>query len=171
MILPWRDVPLGDGTISTSITPAEAQTLHDLAQGRTVLEIGSAYGYSAIRMAQMAYSVLAVDPHTGHDSLDAMRANLARFDPRGRVSVWQETSQRALPILRAAGATFGLVFIDGDHSREAVEHDVARALELLAPNGVLCCHDYGEDSCPGVAEALDGLGLVPTKVVDTLWIG
>jgi Methyltransferase domain len=67
-------------------------------------------------------------------------------------------SYSAMPRLAAGEASFGLIFVDGDHQAEAVRHDVGWALRLLAPGGVLACHDYGEDCCcPGVRQALDEL--------------
>jgi Methyltransferase domain len=67
-------------------------------------------------------------------------------------------SYSAMPRLAAGEASFGLIFVDGDHQAEAVRHDVGWALRLLAPGGVLACHDYGEDCCcPGLRQALDEL--------------
>jgi len=37
---------------------------------------------------------------------------------------------------------YDLIFIDGDHSEEAVESDIEKAIEVLAPNGLLAFHDY-----------------------------
>src|ERR1700704_2654435 len=79
MHLPWRDVPAGLASplISTSITAAEAGRLAELADGRDVLEVGSAYGFSACVMALAgARHVTAVDPHTWLGSHDAMLSNL-----------------------------------------------------------------------------------------------
>ena len=45
--------------------------------------------------------------------------------------------------------TMDLVFIDADHSYEAVMADTQRALGLLRPGGVLLWHDYAAKS-PGV---------------------
>jgi len=45
----------------------------------------------------------------------------------------------------------------------------AIVLKLLREGGTLACHDYDEDTCPGVRQALD-LWKTPPKVVDTLAI-
>lgn len=37
---------------------------------------------------------------------------------------------------------FDLAFIDGDHSKEAVESDIAKCLEVLKPDGLIAFHDY-----------------------------
>ena len=42
-----------------------------------------------------------------------------------------------------------LVFIDGDHSYDAVKNDTQKALELLRPGGILLWHDFA-GKCPGV---------------------
>jgi predicted O-methyltransferase YrrM len=165
MRLEWRDVAPGPA-ISTSLTSAETEELRRLARDKDVLEIGSAYGYSTVVLALSAFSVCAVDPHTGHDSLQALRSNLLAYRVSDRVVIRQARSQDVLPGLRRR---FDLVWIDGDHSAEAVTHDVQWALKLLKPGGTLACHDYGEVTCPGVKIALDAWK-APPKLVDTMAI-
>jgi predicted O-methyltransferase YrrM len=158
MHLPWRDVPPADGCppISTSLTLNEAAALARLAAGRDVLEVGSAYGFSACVMALAgARHVTAVDPHTWLASHEVMMANLAATGVTDMVTVVRGASPDAL-----AGFTvpFGLVFIDGDHDAGAVMADVQAARKVLAGGGILAVHDYGEDCCcPGVRQALDAL--------------
>ena len=171
MRLPWRDVAIDGGRpISTSLTAAEAAMLSRLAAGRVVLEIGSAYGYSTIVMAKVAEQVIAVDPHEGHGalpgSLERMRANLAAYHA-GNVTMVLEPSAWALRALGAAGARFGLVFIDGDHRADALAADLLGARALLSPSGQFAVHDHGEDTCPDVAPVLDAFS--PGQVTDTLW--
>ena len=171
MHLPWRDVPAGLASplISTSLTAAESNRLAGLADGRDVLEIGSAYGYSACLMALAgAKHVTAVDPHTWLGSHEAMLSNLDKAGVAGQVTIVRDASPAALDGL----GPFGLVFIDGDHGAEAVAADVAAARAVLADGGVLACHDYGETCCcPGVRQALDILFPAgPSEQVDTLAI-
>jgi predicted O-methyltransferase YrrM len=174
MHLPWRDVAPGPGpAIATSITDAESAKLRELAgEGRRVLEVGSAFGYSAVVMALARAEVHAVDPHDWLQSAGVMAANLGFYGVADRVVVDRRRSNEALPALADAGERFNLVFVDGDHAREAVEHDVSWGLKLLAPGGVLACHDYGEDCCcPGVRAALDGWPPDgPDELVDTLFV-
>jgi predicted O-methyltransferase YrrM len=174
MHLPWRDVAPGVGlpVISTSVTGGEAAELARLAAGTTVLEIGSAFGYSACVMALAGGSVTAVDPHLQMGSYSVMLGNLAACGVTDRVEMIREPSQAALPWLAAEGAQFGLIFIDGDHQAPAVRHDAQQALRLLAPGGTLAVHDLAETCCcPGVAQALGELfpgG--PDGLTDTLAI-
>lgn len=171
MHLPWHDVPAGLASplISTSITAAEANRLADLARDADVLEIGSAYGYSACVMALAgARHVVAVDPHGWLASYDAMASNLDACGVAAQVTIIRAASPEAL----AGLGPFGLVFVDGDHGAAAVRADVEAARKLLAPGGVLACHDYGEDCCcPGVRYALDALFPAgPSELVDTLFV-
>ena len=176
MRLSWQPVSPGDGpAILTSVTGAESAELARLAAGRQVLEVGSAYGYSAVVMARAGADVTAVDDHHGGtwlgDTLPVMQSNLAAYGVAGRVEIMRGASQRVLPALGGEEARFGLVFVDGDHSAETVRHDVLWALRLLAPGGVLACHDYGEETCPGVAVALDQVFPAgPSRLTDTLFV-
>jgi len=168
--LDWRLVALGDGpAISTSLTPAETDELRRLARGADVLEIGSAYGYSAIAMALAGGRVLAVDPHAWLDSAASMIANMLAYGVTDRIEIRRLDSRAALPALVDAGRRFDLVWIDGDHAADVVAHDVEWARKLLRKTGALVCHDYGEETCPGVREALDAWK-IPLRVVDTLAI-
>ncbi len=172
MILPWRWVSLNGGPpLFSSVTEAETTRLQELATAAgDALEIGSAYGYASIAMALAGAHVITVDPHAGElpSSLEVMNANLIAYDIDGRVTPLIGSSQQTLPDLERG--SFGLVFIDGDHTEATVDHDVTWALKLLRVGGTLACHDYGEDSCPGVKAALDRLLGPPSELVDTLYV-
>jgi predicted O-methyltransferase YrrM len=167
MHLPWRDV---DG-ISTSLTQAETAKLQQLATDGFVLEIGSAYGHSAVNMAHTARHVTAVDPHDGYGSLpgsyEQMCVNLDKHGVRDKVTIVRSTSSEWFG--PAFSRVYDLVFVDGDHREEAVLADVNAAWGALKSGGVLACHDYGEESCPGVKAALDKWAQ-PDEIVDSLWI-
>jgi SAM-dependent methyltransferase len=171
--LPWRDVAPGPGpVISTSLTAAETDRLRDLAaKEAVVLEVGSAYGYSTVAMALAGATVTAVDPHVTMGSREVFRANLGFYGVDGQVETVVEFSHDALPRLFGDGRRFDVAFIDGDHRGHVVRHDVEWALRLLVPGGVLACHDYGEITCPDVAEVLDEMfPNGPSELVDTLFV-
>jgi predicted O-methyltransferase YrrM len=167
MQLIWRDVSIGDGKpINTSLTADETAELQRLAKDADVLEIGSAYGYSTCALALVAKSVVAIDPHFTHGSEGALNANLTAYGVREKVDIRVGYSQSVLPEL--AFYRFDLVWIDGDHTAQVVEHDVTWAIKLLKPGGYLACHDYDEVTCPGVRHALDKLFGGPGTLTDTL---
>jgi len=183
MFLPWRPVLLAGGpvpAISTSVTEAEtAELQRHVAQPdfQRILEVGSAFGYSAIAMALANSNVHvdAVDPHNqlgshpiAGGSFEVMTGNLEAYGVADRVTIMVEPSQIALPKLELG--SYDLVFIDADHVEDAVHHDVTWALKLLRAGGWLCCHDLDEGSCPGVRAALDRLFDHPQPTVDTLFI-
>ena len=168
MRLPWREVAPGAGpTISTSLTEQETDELRRLAAGCDVLEIGSAYGYSATAMALAGGRIVAVDPHEQLASYETMQANLGFYNVADRVDIRRGDSRAILPVLHDQGMAFDVIWIDGDHAAEMVTHDVEWARKLLRPTGTLACHDYDEDTCPGVRIALDAWK-VPPRLVDTL---
>jgi len=176
MQLLWRDVAIGAGPpINTSLTAAETAKLMELAKDGDVLEIGSAYGYSTCALALVARSVVAIDPHATHGSFFELQANLNAYGVREKVRIVRDSSQNALRSMAGwvdkyekTAQRFDLVWIDGDHTAEVVEHDVSHAIKLLKPGGVLACHDYDEVTCPGVRVALDKLFGGPGKLTDTL---
>lgn len=178
MELPLRDVDVNGVSITTAVSEAETAELQRLAQGKCVLEVGSAYGYSSIQMALGgAKHVLCVDPHGGYDvlavveSLTEMRNNLFLLGLENQITMLLARCQVALPVLAKSSLRFPFIFIDGDHSAPLVEHDLTWVLRLVANDGVVAFHDYGDPRNPGVEEALrarypDG----PTRLIDTLWV-
>lgn len=173
--LDWRAVQVSPGphspAFATSIHGDEADRLAALASGRRCLEIGSAYGYSAVVMAAAgAVHVTAVDNHASLPTRQVMEANVAACGSAHLITMVVADCADAFPQMAAAGERFGLVFVDGDHGHDLVIRDIRLALSVLEPGGILAVHDYGEDCCPGVAEAVDELfpdG--PDEVTVTLW--
>jgi len=175
MHLAWQEQPVGGlhpQTIPTSVLPEEAAALARMAKDQDVLEIGSAFGYSAIVMALGgARSVTAVDPHDWLDSLPVMTANLLLAGAAGKVTILRHASQDVLPGMAAAGTRFGFIFIDGDHAGTQVGADVNLALPLLAAGGTLACHDREERCCcREVAPALDEILGEPDKIIGSMGI-
>lgn len=54
-----------------------------------------------------------------------------------------------------AGESFGLVFIDAEHTYDALRDDIAAWLPLVRDGGWIGGHDYGKDRFPGVTQAVD----------------
>jgi Methyltransferase domain len=94
----------------------------------------------------------------GASDLDKFRANLARHaDADMRRLVVHEGDSSALdaPALkRLAGGAYRLISIDGGHSAKTTAHDLAIAVEALAPGGVIILDDYFNEMWPGVSEGV-----------------
>ena len=76
-------------------------------------------------MALAGGQVMAIDAHSWiPGSLETMTANMAAYGVADRVAILCETSCSAMPRLAAGEASFGLIFVDGDHQAEPVRHDV-----------------------------------------------
>jgi predicted O-methyltransferase YrrM len=89
-------------------------------------------------------------------TLATVMTNLATVDLTDRVTIVQGYSQTAL----AGGMPFipNFAFIDGDHARDACYTDLRNCERLMEGGGVICVHDYDEDTCPGVREAVNMWG-------------
>ena len=171
MLLEWRDVGVNGGpSVGTSLTDGESEKLAELASGRSVLEVGSYHGYSAI-LATLAGArhVVAVDVHAVADTLRpgssavvydefppfsvTMRRNLRVYGVRDRVTIVAGRSQIVLPALAELGTRVDLVFVDGDHGHDAALEDFRNGSRLLNEDGILVAHDCDADVCPQVLEA------------------
>jgi predicted O-methyltransferase YrrM len=181
--LDWKPQEINGVLIWTSITENEGRRLQELAMGLDVLEVGSLFGYSTVAMASVAQSVVAVDAHdtsatdSAPSSLETMLGNLAVAGVADKVVIHVGWSQDVLPVLHKRGATFGGVFIDGNHSQLGCALDLAWAWQMLEPGGFIAVHDYAYLPLPGVADAVDEFARVrladiePEGVTDTMWTG
>jgi hypothetical protein len=96
---------------------------------------------------------------TGQADMDAIHQSvLARFEKqvkRGKVVVLRKGSIEAAESL--AGRPLDWVYIDGDHTYEAVKADLQAFRRLIRPGGVIAGDDYGVEGwwSNGVTEAVD----------------
>jgi predicted O-methyltransferase YrrM len=179
MRLDWKTRSLDDLLIDSSVTDNERARLVELATGKTVLEIGSAYGYTTCFLAQVAQSVVAIDPHSGYGSmphsLTVIQRNITALGLTN-IEMLLSRSDAVLPQMRRDGQRFDLVFVDGDHRYDAATYDLHTGWGLVAPGGAMAVHDYGEETCAQVMPAVDAFlaQLQPingsVQVVDSLCV-
>jgi hypothetical protein len=97
----------------------------------------------------------------GQDEMDAIyRSVLRRFEEqrrRGEVVVLRKSSAEAVASL--AGQRLDWVYIDGDHTYEAVKADLEAFRRVVAPGGTIAGDDYGIEGwwSNGVTRAVDEL--------------
>jgi predicted O-methyltransferase YrrM len=139
---------------------ADCDVLRDVlveAQARVVIEIGLAYGSSALAIAE---ALAAQDQfNTKHVIIDAYQD---RFHNVGweammaaglgeRCMLLRERSQLALPRLQTDGLAFDAAFVDGSHIFHNVFVDLFFLRELVRPGGLMVLDDC---QWPSVATAV-----------------
>jgi predicted O-methyltransferase YrrM len=169
--------------IPTHMTANERLTLFQTAlalpQGFSAIEIGSYLGASTAFLGFAALHrggfVHAVDPWTNdamgaegeRDTFGEFRRNTEPFAHFIVPHHGYSADVRA----REPDLACDLLFIDGDHSYEAVVTDLKAWLPALRPGGVLAMHDI---DAPGPKQAFDELAAPrlgqPPQVVDRLLI-
>ena len=85
------------------------------------------------------------------DILEIFRDNLRLLGHTGTVEILQKDSVHARD--HFSDRSIDLVFVDADHSYEAVKNDLEAWLPKVTRHGVLCGHDYTVR--PGVRRAVD----------------
>ena len=120
---------------------------------RTVVEIGSHEGRSAVWIAQnllqnpgsRLYCIDIWDME-GHpnaaERLERFKANIAELPNADAVTALKARSDAALPRLRAEGVRADFVYVDGSHQAPAVLSDLVLSFGLLRQGGMMICDDY-----------------------------
>lgn len=134
-----------------AINDEQAALLQKYAYG-DILEIGSFLGFSTIVLALVGKTVVSIDNHgidpgdTRLSTLELFLKNMEEYGVHKKVITMVGNSQDILP--RLGDQQFDFVFIDADHSREAVVRDSSDAHYLLKWGGMMAWHDYGEPGTP-----------------------
>jgi predicted O-methyltransferase YrrM len=149
--------------------------LAEMVSAKSILEIGVAYGYHADFMCTVLPGInyVGVDPYeAGYDLndifcqdvqglfgepvpqnamnrlFDVVSSNLLKFE--GRAKLIREKSWDAADQFK--DSSFGLVYIDGDHTYEGVKKDLNAWYPKVSKGGIICGDDIG---WAGVKEAVD----------------
>ena len=134
------------------ITESEYQALAALVTATTgdVLEVGTFHGVTAARLAGQFPDrrIVSVD-FWGQCAMAGNRPELKAYyilNTKGlpNTELIEGDSKAVLKELAAARRTFGVVFVDGDHSIDGAYADAVNGWPLVGPDGFLVFHDYDE---------------------------
>ena len=124
-------------------------------------------------LGKLDVQLAGIDDGVYYDSHDELMHNVATvtggWGGRPLVDIRKMRGREAATSY--ADGSLACVFIDADHSPDAVYQDIVTWLPKVAKGGVLAGHDYGHNDCPGVAIGVDrffGRGHV-TLEPDTIW--
>jgi predicted O-methyltransferase YrrM len=116
----------GRGRRRISVTREEGALLRSFAYGcGRVLEIGTGLGIATRWMAEYVDWVDTVD-----------------IDPWVQENIWPRMPYNAAGLLeRPVGRVYGMVFIDAEHTHDALNADIAFAREVTPPGALIVVHD------------------------------
>lgn len=125
-----------------------------LEKNRRYLEIGTFDGLLLSIMAELYQDKVfyAIDPFKIAEGTASGHWHYFEENNKGNdnVHIYQMKSEQRLPMLYEAGERFDLIFIDGDHSYEAISIDLEWSWKLLNPGCMIILHDI---SLPGTIQA------------------
>lgn len=131
------------------LTRPEAELLWRIAAGRRVLELGTASGRSTVCLSQSAERVVSVDVAGSDEAVEWVR----RFGHADRVEFRRGGTDATCREL--GGSRYGLIFVDAPYDAANLARDIAAALALVAPGGLLAFHDYPDPGWPDVRKVVD----------------
>lgn len=154
----------GDDDRFGGINPGDRRALYSLIAGlkpQRVLEVGTHIGASTLYIARALKGHVSHGRVTTVDILDvndpakgAWRAVGLNHAPRdfanqlGCLDRIEFVAQPSLDYMKSAPEPFDFIFLDGDHTAPTVYREIAAALKILRPGGVILLHDYYPDARP-----------------------
>ena len=168
--------------------PADSDALDSLARqvtrwiGGRAVEVGSFVGEQSLLLAKRFGAVFCIDPWQAHpyDGDDKACQILMERGGDHVFHIFRKNCSHLLyrnifplkggSIEYASGwpMPMDLVFIDANHSYEAVKADIQAWRPQITGGGIICGHDY-TDSWPGVKKAVDELLPGATITGKTIW--
>ena len=144
------------------LEPAECQAMYDtllqLPDGATVVEVGCDYGRSSSLILQLARAknmlTIHIDPWQDHPdrASEWMQVMSERLPYHPFILLKMTTMEAAWYLMRLTPRDIDLAFIDGSHDQNVVEQDLKIVADRVRPGGFLTAHDYPS---AGVSEAID----------------
>lgn len=134
------------------------ETLCELPDGATLIEVGCDVGRSSSLILQVASSknfhTIHVDPWVEFkDRAKQWMENMAECCPwHPFIVLHMTTEQAATHIQRLTPDSIDFAFIDGCHDQAVVKRDLEIVASRVRPGGFLVAHDYPSS---GVSEAID----------------
>lgn len=175
------------------MSSGELQWLYQMAtQRRMILEIGTWYGRSAKALALGTPGVVfCVDHWRGAASeMGAYSSELLSHGSDGvrlqciqnlqpqvdqkkvvllNIDIQSKLSQGVLHMLFATTRP-DMIFIDGEHTTDAVCADIKLALEIAAPHALICGHDYNRDEVQVAVQSQFDAAITPIqRGPDRIW--
>ena len=142
------------GVPRLSVTQLEGEVLAALVVGRRVLEIGTGLGVSTRAMAATAAEIVTLD-----------------VDEWVHEAIWPDLPDNVTGVrsVDELDGEFDAVFIDADHSAQAVAKDLRTAL-TVCHRGVVIAHDTGSEMVRDGLAAVDGWAFIcTTHGLGVLW--
>lgn len=155
----WKEVDSTKGWLSR----AEAYLLYMLAAGvhheTSIVEIGSYEGRSTLALAHGVkndVAIYSIDPHSGDRSeveagtkVDTYGNFLKNTEKFSCITPIRKTSAEAIDLI--SGQKYGLLFIDGWHSEDAVNSDIQNYLPFADQEFTIAFDDWNH---PEVSAAI-----------------
>lgn len=151
--------------IDAGLLPYQAMALYYLAvpfnkAGNTILEIGTAAGYSASILAQAAPEAKILTLNPRHWECETAKVNL---EPYPNVQIIEDWSWEYFP--RWDGGELAMIFVDGHHNK--VKRDLPW-FNRLKEGGLILFHDYGPIYYIPIYEAVNKLAASLGRGLDVM---
>jgi predicted O-methyltransferase YrrM len=170
----------GGHEIPGGVNPGDRRALYHLIahfKPKRILEVGTHVGASTLHIAGALKRFVDGGALTTADIVDvngpqgAWKSLGLPFSPSGFLSglglgeIVTFVNKPALEAL-ATDARYDLIFLDGDHRPQAVYCEIAAALKILNPNGLILLHDFYPGGKPLTSDgyAIDGPSIAADRI-------
>ena len=157
-----EDVMMALADLASQVPPGQEIVELGVFQGRTALQLawgaeqGNGNHVTAIDPWDLAGNVYD-PPFTDPGSRVLAHTNIESLGYADKIRLIQGFSQDVANDDWAMESTIGLLYVDGDHTKEGARRDIEAWAPHLAPGAVIAVDDYGHPDWPGVGQAVDEL--------------
>ncbi|MCB1650421.1 MAG: class I SAM-dependent methyltransferase [Alphaproteobacteria bacterium] len=153
----------GDHDEAGGINPGDRRALFSLISAQrpvSILEIGTHIGASTLYIAKASQAcetqghittvdILDVNAPGGEwESLGTKKSPRENLMALGCADIVNFVQASAQDFMAETSETFDFIFLDGDHSAAGVYNELALALKILSPGGIILLHDYYPSARP-----------------------
>lgn len=160
MMITAVNLALKRGMMSVTEVQLLKKCVSMLSENPIIINIGSSFGTSCIAILEERSDTVVFSIDKKPRTAETTNLLLSSVDHTRRIRILGDSSR--------VGYNFpymvDMVFVDGNHSNDAVQRDIDSWLPKIVAGGIILFHDYKHPNLPGLTIVVDAAMTEHTKI-------